>query len=304
MVNRSIIFLVWIVANSSFVWAAPGASEVRAGNAAYQKQDYSQAIEKYEAAARKAPTDVRVDYDLGAAAYKLGKYKDSVGFFNKALLSEDAQVVGSAHYNLGNGLYKFGIETEDVDIEGAVKSLEESLSHYDKGLVLNEKDEDAKSNRAFVAGELERLKKKAQEQKQHQQKQCPNPKPKDKGEPSKDQQKQEQKDQQKQQQEQSKDQPQDENADEKEGEQPKPPPQKKNDEKKEERQSGEESKDDKAGDKDPQKDASAGQEETGHLLSQEEANILLDNFAQNEQPKGMLKLDHEPRQEKPVLKDW
>ncbi len=289
--------------------AVPGAGEVARGNEAYFKGKFNEAADHYEAAASRSPNDPRIDYDLGAAAYKTGKYMDAVGFLNKALLADDKKLQDDVQYNLANALYKAGVDKEEKDIKGAIKNVEESLVHYDKILASAEgKHDDAKENRVFVAAELERLKKKQQEQKennkQSQQQRDQDQSQKDQSQQQKDQ-SQQQKDQGQQGQQQQAKSQEEQKAEEskaeenKKAEEKKPEGQKPGDEQK--KPEGQKA-DDKNGPGD--QGASSGQSEQGHILSQDEANMLLDDFAQNEQPKGMLNFVREPRQERPVSKDW
>jgi tetratricopeptide (TPR) repeat protein len=271
------------------VWAASGAGEVRAGNRAYARGQYDRALDMYTAAARKSRGDARIDYDRGTAAYKLAKYRDAAGCFNKALLSEDPRLVRDAHYNLGNAYYKLGIEQENSDIAGAQKALEQSLAQYDASAAGDRVNDDAVANRRFVASELERLRKKQQEQKQKSGSRQGSSGSKDK--------------------EEAQDSAQPEagnNSDGKKG-----------------AASGDAKKDpgaeasrdtagkDRDGSKEPQsaeaskeQGSSAGQGEQGTVLSQDEVNVLLDDFAQNEQPRGLLKFNREPGRERPVSKDY
>lgn len=268
------------------VFADPGAADVRQGNAAYSKGDFGSALDHYKAAAVVAPNDPRVDYDLGTAAYKNGEFNASVANFNKALLTDNDALRLDAQYNLANALYEAGLKVEDKDLSAAIKNIKESLEHYDKVLASSRRHEDAAFNRPIAAAELERLNKKQEDQnskqqgsKQQNSKQQDPGKQEPKEEPSKQDGQQGSPDQK----------PDDPQAQQKKQEPSKDDPRKADADK---------------ADKPKDKGASAGQSGQDPLLSQDEANLLLDDFAQNEQPKGMLNFDREPRRERPVLKDW
>jgi Ca-activated chloride channel family protein len=113
---------------------------------AYKKQDYAKAAEQFENPDWKA-----------AAQYKSGEY-------DKALEILKNSKTESSAYNQGNALAKAG-------------QLQESIKAYEKALVLDPNDSDAKYNKEVVEKELE---------KQKQQDQKKDDKPSSKGDSEKD----------------------------------------------------------------------------------------------------------------------
>lgn len=285
------VLLSWVLAWPA--WAAPVAAQVRKGNAAYARGDYGTALEKYKEAAARSPGEARIDYNIGAAEYKLGNYPQAIAALNKSLLSDDAGLVGNAHYNLGNLLFRTGISAEDKDLNAAVKSLEESLTHFDKVIEIAPKDKVAVHDREITSKELERLRKKLQEQQKNGtcsrkdgQKDPSSPKDKNSSsDPSRDK-----PDGQKGQ---DQDKGQDKAGDERGAEQ-------------DNKQSVDQEamKPDAGKKNEGRAQTSAAGDDNGEGLTQEEADRLLDSFAQNDQPHGILNFDRDPRQEKPVLRDW
>jgi hypothetical protein len=55
-----------------------------------------------------------LQFDSGAAAYKLEDYNKALESFSQALLSPDTGLQGKSHYNLGNTLYQRG-EAQKTD---------------------------------------------------------------------------------------------------------------------------------------------------------------------------------------------
>ena len=51
---------------------------------------------------------VKIQFDSGAAAYKMKDYSKALESFSRALLSKDAGLQSKSHYNLGNTLYQRG----------------------------------------------------------------------------------------------------------------------------------------------------------------------------------------------------
>ena len=287
-------------------WAIPGAGEVRQGNEAYRKGDYKAALKQYDIAAEKSPSEAKIDHDKAAAFYKDGRFKDAIESWNKALLTDDEKLRRNIHYDLGNAFYKNGTAREDADIDGAIKDVTSSLAEYGTVMTADAKDEDARKNQTFVAKELERLKLKKQQLQQQQQQ----------NQQKQDQSQQQQKDRPDQagQGEQKKPQQgRDQNRGEERSRQEQG--QNKQDQQKQDAGQGDQIQKDASGkkkdsrpeqDKKPsdQKDGAAGQKDGEKILSRDEAEMLLNDFDQNEQPKGLLNFTREQRQEKPVGKDW
>jgi tetratricopeptide (TPR) repeat protein len=296
-----------------YAMAAPGAGDVRQGNDSFRRGKFSEALEHYEKAARKNPSEARIAYDLGAAAYKAGAFDRAVEHFQKSLLTDDDKLRKDVYYNLGNAFYQAGIVREQGQAADAVHKLEASLDSLQKALALDPKDRLAAENYAFVSKELEKLKLKQQKESQQSQ-QCPNPK-KDQGgkDDTKDQsgQKGSEKD------DASKN-DQHKGAEQKSDEQ-KQEAQKKEEEQKKEEQKKEETAADSKDPKDGQpqqekasqdsgegqeKKSTAGQAQERQISSVKDANDMVDDLERNELPKGLLNFIQKPHEERPVQKDW
>jgi len=310
--EQLVLTMLILISQVAGVLASPGAKEVRLGNEAYSKTKYDQALELYESAALKAGNDARIDYDLGVASYKLGKYKEAVDSFNKALLSDDKKLVISSRYNLGNALYQKGVSKEDQDIKSSIKNLEEALGYYDNVIVLDKDNKDAKSNRVFVSSELERLRKKQKEQKneksssggdQNQNKQASSGDQEQQFQSSSDDNQAQEQENAGQSQDQQQDQLKKDNAQAEKKEEAGKNEQDKESARKDQKNGDKQGEEEKQSSSKDQ-DSSAGQVVQERIVSQDEVNMLLDDFAQNEQPKGMLNFMRDTRREKSINKDW
>lgn len=160
--------------------AAPGLD-------AYRAEHFSEAYEQLQQTLQAHPdaraTD-KIQFDAGAAAYKMKDYGKALQSFSQALLSPDQQLQARSHYNLGNTLYQRGEgqktpETKLTDWANAVQ-------HYDQTLKLQPENKEAKENSEFVKQKIEELKK--------EQEQKPSPTPTPSPSPSPDQKKKDQKD--------------------------------------------------------------------------------------------------------------
>ena len=173
-----------------------------AGLELYEQQKYPEAYEHFEKTLQENPgarqTD-RIQFDAGAAAYKMKDYNKALQSFSQALLSKNPHLQSESHYNLGNTLYQRG-EAEKSD-EKKLSNWESALPHYEETLKADPQNKNAKDNYEYVKKKIEELKKK-QEQKPSP---TPSPSPSPSPSPQKDQ-KQDQKQDDKNQQEQKNDQ--------------------------------------------------------------------------------------------------
>jgi Ca-activated chloride channel family protein len=186
--------VVLLFAGNSFA-AAPGLD-------AYRNDNYTEAYQQFEKTLKEHPdthaTD-RIEFDAGAAAYKLGNYNQALEWFSRSLLSKDKSLQEKSHYNIGRTLEERADRTDTN--EKALGELRNAQSHYEEALKLDPSDERAKANLEEVKQKIERLKQNPKKSP------TPPPPPQDKKQDKKDQQKdQQQKDQQQKDQQQKNDQ--------------------------------------------------------------------------------------------------
>jgi Ca-activated chloride channel homolog len=207
-----------LLANASF-GAAPGLD-------AYRQEKFNDAYQELEKTLKENPKTSaadKIEFDAGAAAYKMKDFGKALNSFSQALLSQDAGLQGKSHYNLGNTLYQRG-ETQRKD-EEKLKDWTNALQHYEQTLKLAPDNKEAKENLEYVKRKIEELKQKREQQ--------PSPSPSPKSQENK---KDDQKDQQKNQQQQSKDDQKDQQKDQQQ--QSKEDQQKKQDQENQKDQSG------------------------------------------------------------------
>ncbi|MBF0385336.1 MAG: tetratricopeptide repeat protein [Candidatus Omnitrophica bacterium] len=262
----------------SFSAEASVRGDVNKGNSLFKKGSYAESIEKYNKALKKDPNSEIVNYNLGSAQYKNGNLEDALMFYQQALLGKDKMVRENAHYNLGNTYYYYGLGLEKDNIDKAIEAVEKSLANYEKALGINIKDEDAKANHDFVKKELERLKKKQEEQKQQNKQQNSQEQDKEQKDQSPDQEKSEQ--------EGSK-----ENSDEQKAAQTQPDQQN--------------SRNQEGGNKSQDANKKQGASFKGEMkeMTKEQAQALLENYQQDEEPKKILMFNRNIRSRE-VEKDW
>jgi Ca-activated chloride channel family protein len=145
-----------LLANASF-GASPGLD-------AYRENKFSEARQEFEKTLKEHPQTGAADkleFDAGAAAYKMKDFGKALNSFSQALLSPDAGLQGKSHYNLGNTLYQRG-ETQKKDDE-KLKDWTNALQHYEQTLKITPDNKEAKENLEYVKRKIEELKKKREQ---------------------------------------------------------------------------------------------------------------------------------------------
>ena len=137
----------------------------------YRDGKYNDAYKSFEQDLKSHPDSSqkeKIEFDAGAAAFKMGDYNKALQSFSDALLSADKGLQENSHFNLGRTLE----DRADLDQtnDTTLRDLTDAASHYESTLQLNPNNEAAKAN-------LEAVKKKIERLKQHP-KQKPTPPPK------------------------------------------------------------------------------------------------------------------------------
>jgi Ca-activated chloride channel homolog len=154
--------LLFLVARPTFA-TAPGLNLYRDGKYKDAYQSFQEDLQAHPDSSEKD----KIEFDAGAAAFKMGDYNKALQSFSGALLSPDLKLQENSHFNLGRTLE----DRADLDqtTDTTLKDLTDAASHYEATLRLNPKNEAAKAN-------LEEVKKKIERLKQHP-KQKPTPPP-------------------------------------------------------------------------------------------------------------------------------
>jgi Ca-activated chloride channel family protein len=176
--------------------SAPGLESYHSGKFNDAYQEFQQTLKNHP----QTEAADKLQFDSGAAAYKMKDYGNALEAFSQALLSPDLGLQSKSHYNLGNTLYERG-EAQRGD-EKKLADWTNALQHYEETLKLDPQNKEAKENSDYVKKKIEELKNKKQQQP------SPTPPPQNKKQKNdnkdqqKDQQQQSQQDQQQQQQDQ------------------------------------------------------------------------------------------------------
>ena len=191
-VGATVVLLILL---SSFAFAAaPGIDAYHEGKFEDAYSQFQQTLKSHP----ESPADDKLQFDSGAAAYKLKDYNKALESFSQALLTGDTGLQSKGHYNLGNTLYQHG-EAEKSD-EKKLSDWTNALDHYEQTFKLDPQNKDAKDNYDYVKRKIEELK-----NKKSQQQPSPSPSPPQKNKQNQ-QDKQDRQQQQNQNQQQQKDQ--------------------------------------------------------------------------------------------------
>ena len=174
------------LSSSVFATAAPGLDAYRSGKFEDAYGQFQQTIKTHP----ESRAEDKLQFDSGAAAYKLKDYSKAMESFSQALLSRDIGLQSKGHYNLGNTLYQRG-EAQKGD-DKKLSDWTNALDHYEQTLKLDPQNKEAKDNYDYVKKKIEELKNKKQDQP------SPSPSPQQKNDQNK-QNKQDKQDKQQQQ---------------------------------------------------------------------------------------------------------
>lgn len=111
--------------------------DVNQGNRAYRKQQYGPALQKYQDAQIQSPDSEVVQYDLGNALHKLGKFQEAEQAYRRALKSKDQDLRRRAWHNLGNNYFQ-------------QQKYSEAIEPYRQALRLRPGDPDTANNLALA----------------------------------------------------------------------------------------------------------------------------------------------------------
>lgn len=140
---------------------------------AYRQDKFSEAYQEFDKTLKEHPQThaaEEIEFDAGAAAYKMKDFGKALNSFSQALLSPDASLQSRSHYNLGNTLYQRG-DAQKKDAE-KMKDWTNALQHYEESLKITPDNKEAKENLEYVKKKIEELK-----QKREQPPPSPSPKP-------------------------------------------------------------------------------------------------------------------------------
>jgi Ca-activated chloride channel family protein len=156
-------------------------ASTRDAERAYHEGKFKQSADEYGRAVARSPEDVKLQYNLGVAAYKSGDFAKAGAALDQSLHSDRLDLQENAYYDLGNVLYRVGQESVAKKLEVTTDKWKKSIASYESALKLNPKDQDAVYNRDLVKRRLAALEEqqKQQDEKKKQDDEKKNDKKKD-----------------------------------------------------------------------------------------------------------------------------
>jgi Ca-activated chloride channel homolog len=154
----AIVALLMMFLPSSVFATAPGLDAYRSGKFEDAYGQFQQTLKTHP----ESRAEDKLQFDSGAAAYKLKDYSKAMESFSQALLSRDIGLQSKGHYNLGNTLYQRG-EAQQSD-DKKLSDWTNALDHYEQTLKLEPQNKEAKDNYDYVKKKIEELKNKKQDQ--------------------------------------------------------------------------------------------------------------------------------------------
>lgn len=157
----------------------------------YAAGKYEESVARYNEALTDAPDSPLLHLNLGAAAYKQGKYGDALTAFQQVPTSDaDRARTARVAYDIGNVKYRLGEASATSDAKAALGLWAEALVFYRRAMAAAPDDVDAKFNYELVTKKIDELRKKLEDEQKK--------KDEEKEEQPPDQQQQQQGDQQQQ----------------------------------------------------------------------------------------------------------
>ncbi|MEI9866164.1 MAG: hypothetical protein WDN00_16740 [Limisphaerales bacterium] len=123
----------------------------------YQSGNYTNALQEFKQLAEVNTNDLRLVFNIGAAAYRATNYDEALQNFKLAAAAPDLKLQQQAYYNLGNTLYRMGelkFEPNTEGLDAMSETWQQALKLRARGQ-LGTNDVDAAYNLNFVKHQIE-----------------------------------------------------------------------------------------------------------------------------------------------------
>ena len=153
-------------------WTEIPRGQVVEGNRLFHAGKFTDATEHYGQALVDHPDSPVLNFNMGTAHYKAGKYTEALSSFSRVQPgSEDSERTAKTAYNTGNAHYKMGVHAEEQNPQAALAAYTAALASYRRALGADPTDQDAKFNYEFVTKKIEELQDKLENQQNQQEQQ-------------------------------------------------------------------------------------------------------------------------------------
>ena len=152
-------------------WTDSLRSQVVEGNRLFSEGKFSDAVESYGQALVDHPDSPLLNFNMGTAHYKAGKYTQALSSFSRVQAGsensdKDSERAARTAYNMGNTQYQMGAQAEEQNPQAALVAYTNALASYRRALGADPTDQDAKFNYEFVAKRIEALQDEQEQQPQ------------------------------------------------------------------------------------------------------------------------------------------
>ena len=164
--------LVLCAAIGCLAWMNPTRDQIEEGNRLFEQGQYDEAVTAYGEVLVDDPDSPSLNFNMGAAHYKAGKYDAALSSLARVPTADDKQNrAANTAYNMGNTQYQIGAAAETSNPQDALKAYDAALASYRRALGANPADQDAKFNYEFVTKTIADLKERMKQDQQNQQQQ-------------------------------------------------------------------------------------------------------------------------------------
>ncbi len=137
--------------------ATPARAGAADGERAYAEGRYEEALSHWKAAGDAAPSDARLRFNAGTAAYRAGRHDEAAEAFRGAIEHGDPALQQRAYYDLGNARFRAAEVAAQQTPEEARKAFDDAIRAYDGALALDPGDADARFNRDLAKARRDAL---------------------------------------------------------------------------------------------------------------------------------------------------
>ena len=164
--------LVLGAALGCLAWMNPTRDQIEKGNRLFEQGQYDEAVTAYGEVLVDDPDAPLLNFNMGAAHYKAGKYDAALSSLARVPTVDDKQNrAANTAYNMGNTQYQIGAAAETRNPQEALSAYEAALASYRRALGANPADHDAKFNYEFVTKTIEDLEERMKQDQQNPQNQ-------------------------------------------------------------------------------------------------------------------------------------
>lgn len=166
---RFAIAAISLTAMTCVAWLDPIRDRIAEGNQLFKQGNYDDAISKFGEALVDNPDSPLLNFNMGDANYKAGKYAEALASYSRVRGDDDPKRAAKAAYNAGNVQYRMAAAAENEKPQEALAGYAAALASYRRALGSDPADQDIKFNYEFVSQKLDDLKKKLEQQQQQEQ---------------------------------------------------------------------------------------------------------------------------------------